>query len=78
VAFVYRRKTSRFWWMCWTDANGIEHRASSKIADETEAKALADELEEQARSGARRQVLNALMVQRFYDETWLPLRQRHG
>jgi integrase len=76
MAFVYRRKTSRFWWMCWTDANGIEQRASSKTAKEAEANALADELEAQARAGARREVLNVLTVQRFYDETWLPLRQR--
>jgi len=76
VAFVYRRKNARFWWMCWTDANGTEQRASAKTEDEAEAKALANELDAQARSGTRRAVPGALTVQRFYDETWLPLRQR--
>ncbi len=76
MAFVYRRNNVRFWWMCWTDANGVEQRASAKTEDEAEAKVLANELEAQARSGARRQVFGALTVERFYDETWLPLRQR--
>ncbi len=74
MAFVYRRKNVRFWWMCWTDADGVEQRASSRTEDE--AKALANELESQARSKARREVLGALTAQRFYDETWLPLRKR--
>jgi integrase len=76
MAFVYKRPDSKFWWMCWTDASGIEQRASSKTEVEPDAKALADELEAQARTGARRQVLGALTVQRFYDETWLPQRKR--
>jgi hypothetical protein len=45
MAFVYRRNNARFWWMCWTDANGVEQRASAKTEDEAEAKALANELE---------------------------------
>jgi hypothetical protein len=77
MAFVYRRKNVRFWWMCWTDADGVEQRASSRTEDEAEVKALANELESQARTKARREVLGALTVQRFYDETWLPLRKRH-
>jgi integrase len=75
-AFVYRRATSRFWWMRWTDADGIEQRASSKTADESEAKALAAELETQAHKGPRSPARGTLTVQRFYEETWLPLRQR--
>lgn len=38
MAFVYRRKMVRYWWMCWTDADGEEQRASSKTEDEAEAK----------------------------------------
>ncbi len=76
MAFVYRRKGIRFWWMCWTDAGGIEQRASSKTEDEAEAKAVAEELEAQARVRSGRAVLGALTVRRFYEETWLPLRKR--
>lgn len=76
MAYVYQRNDGRFWWMCWTDVNGSEQRASAKTENEAEARALANELETQARSGARRQVLGGLTVERFYDETWLPLRQR--
>ena len=76
MSFVYRRKDGRFWWMCWTDANGV-HRASSKTEDEAEAKALAAEIEGQAGGGRlRRATRDALRVERFYEETWLPLRQR--
>ncbi|HEX9400140.1 MAG TPA: hypothetical protein VF912_08535 [Anaeromyxobacter sp.] len=60
MAFVYRRNNARFWWMCWTDANGVEQRASAKTEDEAEAKALANEHDAQARSGARREILGAL------------------
>ncbi len=75
MAFAYRRTDSKYWWMCWTDASGVEKRESSKTSEEAEAKALADELEAQARAGVRRQVLGALTVHRFYEETWLPLQK---
>jgi len=76
MSFVYRRKDGRFWWMCWTDANGV-HRASSRTEDEAEAQALAAEIEGQARGGRiRHATRDALSVERFYEKTWLPLRQR--
>ena len=73
MAFVFRRKGIRFWWMCWADAEGVEQRASSKTENQAEAQVIADELEREARAGAGRL---GLSVQRFYDETWLPLRRR--
>src|SRR5919206_3803157 len=77
MAFVYRHPRSSFWWMRWVDANGREQRASSKTTDEAEAKATADELERRARAGAgRRAPPGSLTVERFFDETWLPLRQK--
>jgi integrase len=76
MASVYRRKGIRFWWMCWIDAEGIEQWASTRTEDKTEAKAIADEMEKEARARSHRAALSALTVQRFYEETWLPLRQR--
>src|SRR6266702_4040934 len=74
MAFVYRRKLSSFWWTCWVDSQGLEHRASSKTHDEAEA--TADELERRARVAAgRRAPAGSLTVECFFDETWLPLRQ---
>ena len=52
MAFLIKRKGSRFWWMCWTDANGVEQRASSNTEDKAEAQAVADELERDARAHA--------------------------
>jgi integrase len=78
MAFVFRRKLSKYWWMCWTDAEGREQRASSKTTDEAEAKATADELERRARAsrGGRRAPAGSLTVEKFFDESWLPLRQK--
>jgi hypothetical protein len=77
MAFVYRHPRSSFWWMCWVDSQGREQRASSKTKDEAEAKATADELERRARAAAgRRAPAGSLTVERFFDETWLPLRQK--
>ncbi|MGB8931737.1 MAG: hypothetical protein WCC48_10870 [Anaeromyxobacteraceae bacterium] len=53
MAFVYKRSDSKLWWMRWTAANGAEQRASSKTEVEPDAKALADELDGQARNAAR-------------------------
>src|SRR3990172_3292968 len=76
MAFVYRRKGIRFWWMSWTDADGVEQWASTRTEDKAEAKAIADELEKEARARSPRAARSALTTQRFYEETWLPLRQR--
>jgi integrase len=77
MAFVYRHPRSSFWWMCWVDSQGHEQRASSKTHDEAEAKATADELERRARvATSRRAPAGSLTVERFFDETWLPLRQK--
>jgi integrase len=75
MAFVYRHPRSSFWWMCWVDSQGREQRASSKT--KAEARATADELERRARAAAgRRAPVGSLTVERFFDETWLPLRQK--
>jgi integrase len=77
MAFVYRHPRSSFWWMCWVDSQGREQRASSKTRDQPEAKATADELERRARvAEGHRAPAGSLTVERFFDETWLPLRQK--
>jgi len=73
MAFVFKRKGIRFWWMCWTDGDGVEQRASSKTQNEADAQAIADELEKEARSRGRRV---GVTVQQFYDKTWEPLRRQ--
>jgi len=73
VAFVFKRKGSRFWWACWTDEDGVEQRASTKTEDREEAQAVADELERAVQARARGR---GLTVRRFHDETWQPLRRR--
>jgi integrase len=63
--------------MCWVDSQGREQRASSKTRDQPEAKATADELERRARvAEGHRAPAGSLTVERFFDETWLPLRQK--
>ena len=32
MAFVYRRPKTKFWWMCWTDANGVEQLLLERIS----------------------------------------------
>jgi integrase len=46
------------------------------VAWEGWAKATADELDRRARASAGRAPIGALTVERFFDKTWLPLRQR--
>ena len=72
MAFVFRRENVRFWWMSWRDADGREHRASSRTVKKSEAQSLADELERQARARGRRV---GVTVQQFYDQTWERLRR---
>src|SRR6266545_99348 len=76
MAYAYKRGDSAFWWISYTDADGTEHRVSSKAEDKAEAEALAKELERQARARAPRRVFGGITAQRFYDETWLPLQKQ--
>jgi len=73
---VYRRKGSRYVWLKWFDAHGLEQRRSSGTESEDDAQALLEEIERQEREKAPRVVLGALTVERWFDEVWLPLRQR--
>src|SRR6266496_1548074 len=76
MAFVYERRGVRYWWICWTDADGIERRCSSKTTNREKAIALANELERQERAKVERRTLGGLTVRKFFEETWLPLRRR--
>ncbi len=71
---VYRRKGSRFFWMKFIDAAGVERRRSSETDDEGAARALLAEIERQE-SGPTAPASGGPSVERFYDETWLPLRK---
>ncbi len=72
---IYPRKDSRFLWMKWVDANGIERRASTETADEAEARALLAETERQERERAPLGRPAGMTVRRFFEETWLPQRK---
>ncbi|BDG06996.1 hypothetical protein AMPC_01090 [Anaeromyxobacter paludicola] len=72
---LYSRAGSRFLWMKWVDAHGIERRASTETGDRAEAQALLDETERQEgeRAPLGRQV--GMTVRRFFEEIWLPQRK---
>lgn len=71
---VYSRKGSRFLWLKYVDRHGQEQRRSSETGDEKDARALLAEIERQERHpvahGDR-----GVSVEKFFDETWLPLRK---
>ncbi len=73
---VYRRKGSRYVWLKWFDALGHEQRRSSETENEAEARSILAEIERQEEEKAPRVALGALTVERWFDEVWLPLRQR--
>jgi hypothetical protein len=72
MAFVYRRKGSRFWWTSRTDGDGVERRASTKTDVQAEAEAVANELQKEVRSRASQ---SGVTVEQFY-ETWQRLRRQ--
>ncbi len=72
---IYRRANSRFLWLKWTDAQGIEHKESSETEDEAEARALLAEIRRQEHAKVAKAPPGSLTVARFFEATWLGLRK---
>jgi len=53
MGFLYRRRDSRLWWVCWSDITGERRRESTGLTDLEAARRVLDDLER--RVAARRQ-----------------------
>lgn len=71
---VYRRSGSRFLWIKWRDHLGREHQQSSETENTAEARALLETIVRQECAGAP--ISSGMSVQQFYEDEWLPQRQR--
>jgi len=58
MGFLYRRRDSRLWWVCWSDGSGERRRESTGLADLEAARQVLAELE---RREARRRLAQAEM-----------------
>lgn len=45
MGFLYRRRDSRLWWVCWSDANGDRRRESTGLTDLEAARRMLEDLE---------------------------------
>ena len=75
---VYTRRGTRFLWMKWADARGVERRESSGTADPVLARKLLAEVERQeqpVRLVAPPHPLVGPTVEEFLEEVWLPQRR---
>ncbi len=75
---VYTRRGTRFLWMKWTDARGVERRESAGTADPVLARKLLAEVERQeqpVRLVAPPPAIVGPTVEEFLEEVWLPQRR---
>ena len=59
MGFLYRRRDSRLWWICWSDMNGERRRESTGLTDLEEARRVLEDVER--REAARRKAAQAAM-----------------
>ncbi|HVE86274.1 MAG TPA: site-specific integrase, partial [Myxococcales bacterium] len=77
MGFLYRRRDSRLWWVCWSDISGERRRESTGLADLEAARQVLEDLER--RVAARRKLaLAAVRTVADHARAQLEARARRG
>lgn len=74
MGFLYRRRDSRLWWVCWSDSAGERRRESTGLTDLEAARQVLAELER--RVAARRSLTQAATAQTVADHARAHLEAR--
>jgi len=74
MGFLYRRRDSRLWWVCWSDTSGERRRESTGLTDLEAARQVLAELER--RVTARRSLTQAATAQTVADHARAHLEAR--
>jgi len=61
MGFLYRRRDSRLWWVCWTDTTGERRRESTGLTDLEPARKVLEDLETRV-AAKRKQALAAVQT----------------